>query len=326
MGCREPYEHNLEDKEEKMEQNRFEKSVEVLIPTYRPGIELEELLNKLENQTYPLKNIKIVNTDRSLWDFGIEERHPRIRVSHISREAFDHGGTRRKMAGESNSDIMVFMTQDAVPANEFVIEALVRALEQPKVRAAYARQLPNEECREGEKYTRLFNYPPKSRIKTKADLPELGIKTYFCSNVCAAYDKKTYEELGGFVEKTIFNEDMIYASKVIKAGYGIAYAASAKVVHSHNYTCSQQFHRNFDMGVSQAQYPEVFEGVPAEGEGIRLVKKTAGHLISQHMWLALPELFAQSVCKYAGYRMGKRYRKLSQKTVLRCTMNPGYWK
>ena len=74
-------------------------------------------------------------------------------------------------------------------------------------------------------------------------------------------------------KKPFFNEDMIYAADLIHAGYGIAYAADAKVVHSHNYSCSQQFHRNFDLGVSQAQYPEIFDGVPSEGEGLRLVKK-----------------------------------------------------
>ena len=31
---------------------------------------------------------------------------------------------------------------------------------------------------------------------------------------------------------TIFNEDMIYAAGVIQAGYAIAYAADAKVIHS----------------------------------------------------------------------------------------------
>ena len=52
----------------------------------------------------------------------------------------------------------------------------------------------------------------------------------------------------------------------------MAYVAEAKVIHSHNYTGRQQFHRNFDLAVSQAQHPEVFEGVPSEGEGIRMVK------------------------------------------------------
>lgn len=66
--------------------------------------------------------------------------------------------------------------------------------------------------------------------------------------MCAAYRQDIYEELGGFVKHTIFNEDMIYAAKAVEAGYAIAYAADARVVHSHNYTNGQQFHRNFDLG------------------------------------------------------------------------------
>lgn len=62
-------------------------------------------------------------------------------------------------------------------------------------------------------------------MKSSADLERLGIKTYFCSNVCAAYCREIYCELGGFESGTIFNEDMIYAAKLIKSGYSIAYCA-----------------------------------------------------------------------------------------------------
>lgn len=309
-----------------MTEQETKKTVDVLIPTYRPGRELEKLLEMLEQQTYAPAGIRIVNTDQSLWDFGIEERHPRIRVSHISREEFDHGGTRAAMARESSSDILLFMTQDAVPQNPYLIRELVHALETEGVGAAYARQLPADNSSETEKFTRLFNYPPKSRIKTAKDLPDLGIKTFFCSNVCAAYDRRIYEELGGFVERTIFNEDMIFASGLIRAGYGIAYAAQAKVIHSHDYTCGQQFHRNFDLGVSQAEYAGVFQGLPSEGEGIRLVRQTAAHLLSQHCWGELSGLFAQSAARYLGYRLGKHYRKLPAKLIRKCTASPGYWK
>lgn len=54
-----------------------------------------------------------------------------------------------------------------------------------------------------EQYTRQFNYPEESRVKWLADLPELGIKTYFCSNVCAMYRRELYLQLGGFVQKAI---------------------------------------------------------------------------------------------------------------------------
>ena len=55
-------------------------------------------------------------------------------------------------------------------------------------------------------------------VKTKEDLDRLGIKTFFCSNVCAAWRREKYLELGGFVKHTIFNEDMILAGTMIKQG------------------------------------------------------------------------------------------------------------
>lgn len=119
---------------------------------------------------------------------------------------------------------------------------------------------------------------------------------------------------------------MIYAGNLVKKGYAIAYAADAKVYHSHNYSALQQFHRNFDLGVSQAEHPEIFANVPSEGEGIRLVKKSLAYLVKTgHIWL-IPQLVIQSGAKYAGYFLGKRYWKLPHRLVMACTMSPWYWK
>lgn len=76
--------------------------------------------------------------------------------------------------------------------------------------------------------------------------------------MCAAYKKEVFRKLGGFERHVNFNEDMLFAAKAVQAGWKIAYCAGAKVYHCHNYTCAEQFHRNFDNGVSQAQHPEVF--------------------------------------------------------------------
>ena len=218
------------------------------------------------------------------------------------------------------------MTQDAVPADVYLVEKLVSAFEKEKVAAAYARQLPDDKCRIIERLARQFNYPEKSSIKRKEDIDRLGIKAFFCSDVCAMYDRTKYIEQGGFIRRTIFNEDMIMAYRFLMAGYGVYYKADAKVIHSHNYTNMQQFHRNFDLGVSQAEHPEIFEGVPSEGEGIRLVKKSLNYLLrTGHIWL-IPQLIWQSGMKYAGYFLGKRYKKLPQKVILACTMSPYYWK
>lgn len=129
--------------------------------------------------------------------------------------------------------------------------------------------MPAKDCRVVERYTRSFNYPAESRVKTAEDLPQLGIKTFFASNVCAAYKRELVLKQGGFPEHTIFNEDMIFAGHGVKAGYAIAYVSDARVIHSHNLSGREQFHRNFDLAVSQVENPDVFSGLRSEGEGIR---------------------------------------------------------
>lgn len=298
--------------------------IEVIIPVYKPDREFEKLIFRLKKQTRLPDRIHVINTvsDRFPAKFCEEQG---IHVTHIEKADFDHGGTRDMGMRQSDADIVVFMTQDAVPADRFLIEHLTDPFEREDVGAAYARQLPRKDCHIIERYTRSFNYPEKSRLKGKADIPVLGIKTFFCSDVCAAYSKKAYEETGGFEKKTIFNEDMILAGHMVEKGYKIAYAADALVIHSHNYTGIQQFHRNFDLAVSQEEHPEVFAGIASESEGIRLVKSTARYLLREKKGWLIPKLVWHSGCKYLGYRLGRSYRKLPLWLVRKCTMSQSYW-
>lgn len=303
-----------------------EKTLDVIIPVYRPGKEWEKLLRRLAVQSRKPDRILIMNTGKENWDPRWEQLLPGMEVFHIPPEEFDHGGTRDRAARMSRADYLLFMTQDAVPADDCLIEKLMETMElSSDVRAAYARQLPRSDCRLEEQYTRSFNYPEKSFVKRKEDLPRLGIKTYFCSNVCAVYQRKTYLQLGGFPARTIFNEDMIFAARLIQNGYAVAYSAEARVIHSHNYSPLQQFHRNFDLAVSQTDHPEVFSGIRSEGEGIRLVRSTAAFLIRERKLWRVPGLFWNSGWKYLGYLLGKRYRKLPRSWVLHFTMNRRYW-
>lgn len=304
--------------------------VDVIIPVYRPGKTFRKLLDMLVKQTLVIQRIIIMNTEQSYWKDSDYADILNLEVHHVTKEEFDHGGTRNQGAKHSEADIMVFMTDDSLPGDERLIEHLVESLswvgpEGERAAVAYARQIPAEDCHVIERYTRDFNYPEESKVKTAADLPKLGIKTFMASNVCCAYRRDIFEELGGFINKTIFNEDMIYAAEAIKAGYGVVYSAKAEVVHSHNLSGRQQFRRNFDLAVSQADHPEVFEGIRSEGEGIRLVKRTASCLIKSGQFWLLPSLVVTSGCKYTGYWLGKRYRKLPVWLVRFCTMNASYW-
>ena len=303
---------------------------DIIIPVYKPDGKFLTLIEKLGKQSVLPNRIIIMNTeqkyyDRLIYGTSFQKEHRDMVVKHLSRREFDHGRTRNRGVQYSDTDFFIMMTQDAVPADEYLVERLLEQLGKENVAVAYARQLAAEDSSEIEKYTRNFNYPEQSKIKTKADLETLGIKTFFCSNVCAAYNRKIFDELGGFVKHTIFNEDMIYAARAVEAGYGIAYTAEARVVHSHDYSNRKQFQRNFDLGVSQAQHPEVFAAYPSESEGIRLVRQLIRHLRESGHRSQIPHVVMQSGARYIGYQLGRHYRALPDKMVVRMSNNREYW-
>lgn len=302
-------------------------TVDVIIPAYRPGKEFEKLLDSLSTQNYPVEKILVMNTEEKFWNTAWEKKFPKVDVVHLKKADFDHGGTRCRGARLSDSDIMVFMTQDAVPADRNLIGNLIRPLqENSKVGAAYARQLAREDCAYLEKYTRRFNYPETSSIKWEKDTGIYGIKTYFCSNVCAAYRRGVYLELGGFPHPVIFNEDLVFAAGAIQNGWKIIYKADARVIHSHEYTYRELIRRNFDQGVSQACHPEIFEKVKSEKEGIHLICTLVKKLLKERKYLQIIQLFVESGCKYLGYQMGKHYRQLPESFIMKLTMNHNYWR
>ena len=308
------------------------RKADVIIPTFKPGDKLEKLLRRLLEQSVPVGRVIIMNTEEKYWDAErfeslFEGEDTKLTVCHIRQPEFDHGRTRHEGILKSDADVCICMTHDCVPYDRNLVKELLEALDaSERVAAAYARQLPAADCGVIERYTRDFNYPAVSRLKGKEDEDELGIKTYFCSNVCAAYKREIYRKLGGFIRKTIFNEDMIFAAKAMKNGYAVYYAADARVIHSHNYTASQQFHRNFDLAISQADNPDVFSGIRSEGEGIRMVKDTARWLVKTGHAYLVPKLVVDSGFKYLGYLAGKRYKKLPRKLAVKLSMNRNYWK
>lgn len=303
--------------------------IDVIIPLYKPGQELYTLLDRLQQQSVPVRNIILMNTEEKYFEqliYGSRrmDQYRNVKVYHVSKREFDHGKTRHMGVKKSDADVFIMMTQDAIPIDRVLVEELMAQLTE-EVAVAYARQLPAKNSSVFEKFTRSYNYPQTTRVKSIEDLPKLGIKTYFCSNVCAAYRRDIYEELGGFIRHTIFNEDMIYAATAMKAGYKVAYAAEARVGHSHDYTNGKQLRRNFDMGVSQADHPEIFRGITSESEGKKMVREVTAYMKKNKLQGQLPHFYIQCACKYLGYLMGKNYKKLPRSWVLALTDNKEYW-
>lgn len=325
-------------------------SVDVVIPVYRPDEKLNRLLIALKTQTILPEKIILVHTGEVLPGEPDYSAYHNVVLHIIEPRAFDHGGTRNLGASLSEAEVMVFMTQDAVPADDHLLERLMRALtgvgdencasedctdaaypidskdeQRIEIAAAYARQLPYEDCRAVERYIREFNYPGSSELRTKKDISVRGIKTFCNSNVCSAYRKEIFDRLGGFETRTIFNEDLLYGAKAVLNGYGIRYEAEARVYHSHNLGLSDQFHRNFDNAVSQAEHPEIFIAVSSEKEGMRLVKYCISRMKEERKLYLVPYFVLNCACRYAGFFLGKRFSKLPGKLIKVCSLNKRYW-
>jgi len=306
-------------------------ATDIIILTYKPDEKFLKTINLLKKQTIKPGKIIIANTNKRYFDelmAGAEDQleAETFLVFHVAEKDFDHGKTRNLAVTHVSADSFLMMTQDAIPADENLIENLAKTLDEKDTAVSYARQLATNENDELEKFVRNFNYGTEPLTKSKTDIDKMGIKAFFCSNVCAIYKTEIFRELGGFVERTVFNEDMIYARKAIDAGYAIRYEPKALVYHAHNYTFRQQLKRNFDLGVSHAEYPEVFSGLATESEGIKMVKSATIHLLKNGKpWLII-KLFCQSLAKYRGFRLGLRFRSLTQKKIHKYTSNPNYWK
>ena len=284
-------------------------SISVIIPTLNAEKDLPSLLRALQSQTLQPAEILIADSESADGTVRIAEGAAGdlpVRILPVKRAEFDHGKTRDWALWESTGDTVVFLTQDAVPADEHFLENLVRPLAEEKVAVVTGRQLPKADATPMEKLIRTFNYPAESHIRSEADVQKMGIKTFFCSDVCAAYNRKIYEELGGFVYPLKTNEDMFFAARAIRSGYRVAYAAEARVLHSHNFSLKEQYERNRIQGYEIERHRPLLGNVSKVSEGFRLARFVSGGLLKQGRVLSFARFGLDCFARLFGSRAGRR--------------------
>nr|WP_276322250.1 glycosyltransferase family 2 protein [Cohnella luojiensis] len=295
-----------------------------MIPTLNAASYIKKLIESLRSQTEQPYEIIVVDSTSDDNTVAIA-REMGVIVLTVSRKSFDHGGTRNYAASHATGDIFVFITQDALPSDNVFLENLIKPFESSDIAAAYGRQVAVSGTPILERIAKEVNYPLESMIKSLANVKRFGIKTFFFTNVCSAIRSKTFREIGGFPAPIMSNEDMILAAKCILAGYSIAYAAEARVDHSHDYTLKEVFGRYFDIGGSLRLNKWILTYATAEGEGTRLMKTQMHQLMKPKMWRWIPRWIAESAVKYLGYRLGLMFHVIPPKLRPKCSMHPFFW-
>ncbi|WP_233208430.1 glycosyltransferase family 2 protein [Pollutimonas subterranea] len=301
----------------------------IIVPTYNGGTVWKACAGAIRQACTVMPQVSGVQVvdSSSIDDTVIVARASGFAVQMIDPRDFDHAGTRNRAcdALDESTDIVIFLTQDAILAGSDSLTALIRAFDDPNVAVAYGRQLPHADANPIAAHARSFNYRERSYVSDRNSGHAMGLKAVFTSNSFAAYRLSVFKDLSGFPEKSILSEDMYFAAKAVMAGHKVAYVADATVMHSHNYTPLEEFRRYFDIGVfhhDEAWIAKEFGG--AGGEGKRFLISEFRYLLARApAWI--PRACVHNFFKILGYKLGKSYTKLPLRLRSGFSMHRKYW-
>jgi len=299
--------------------------ISVVIPTYNAATYLPKLISSLKGQTLRHELI-CIDSESSSDTQKIFEKEA-VKVVHIKKKMFNHGTTRNLGVQAATHDIVVFMTQDALPASRYTLQTLINNLNsRSDIAMAYGRQLPYPETGPFGRFARLINYPIDSMIKTEDLIPRMGIRTCSCSNSFAAYQKADLLAIGGFPENIILGEDVTVAAQFILSGKAVSYCAEAEVFHSHDYTISEEFRRYFDIGVFHREKHDILSHFKqAESEGLKYFIEEYRYLKNNGYSDLIFNQFIRTVGKYIGYKLGTIESRLPIALKRKLSMHHSFW-
>ncbi|NBL00172.1 MAG: hypothetical protein EOM50_19605, partial [Erysipelotrichia bacterium] len=114
------------------------------------------------NKTITALHVQTVKSSMLLINSGNPISPGNFEVAKIDKTTFNHANT-RNFALKYEADFYLFMTQDALPYDEHLIEELLKVFEDEEIVVSYARQIPYEDADAIEVFARTTNYPARSR-------------------------------------------------------------------------------------------------------------------------------------------------------------------
>lgn len=301
----------------------------LVLPVRNGGDLLLRSIQSIMRQTHRPSEILIYDTEST--DGSIEkiaeitERIP-LKVVPVRRDDFDHGGTRNAALKAARFPWVLYLTQDAVCADEATVANLFAPVQVNGVVAVYGRQLPHTDATPLAATARAANYGENLIVQNMAQSAKLGLKTWFTSNSFCLWQRKALVAAGGFAEHLILGEDMHAAARLVQAGATVIYEPAAQVFHSHNYTAMQELRRYFDIGVFHQMHANLlFRAGSGSKEGIRFVLTQAQALWRQRALLSLLRLPFHIAAKFLGYKLGRNFARLGKRLCVYLSMHKAFW-
>ena len=225
--------------------------VSILLLTKNDRRNLERVLPALFRQQ-GIEACEVIAIDSGSSDGTLQllRRFP-IRIQQIRPEEFHHARTRNLAAGLASGEILVFLSQDAIPASNTWLKALISNFEDASVGAVYGRQLPKRQSSLERQEVLDTIYGDEKLIKDPSQPNRMGYRFYHFSDANAAIRRGVWNQVR-FPEDLKVFEDLGIAKKILDRGWKIVYEPGAAVEHSHVHSTLGLFRRYFDIGYTLA--------------------------------------------------------------------------
>lgn len=282
--------------------------VALAIPTYNSGQVFKEVSKLISMQKKDLEKILIVDSSSKDSTVEIAKNHG-FETVVIPKDKFSHGGTRSKIAKEmysSGYDYLIFMTHDVFLQPDAIKELITFMINNPKVGVARGKQ--EVDLKRGnifEYFARQYNYGEKEVVYYKNDILKYGIDTIYTSDAFSIYNLEALKSVAYFGDGNEVSEDMLAAHKLIQAGYGIGYAAKAKVYHTHNYSILDEYRRYVPIGnFYRTNDSWISLYGKTNSKGISLVIEEIQFLIKNNEYTSIPYSICRNIFKFIGFKIG----------------------
>jgi rhamnosyltransferase len=221
--------------------------VSILILTKNGGDEFRLCLEAVFSQS-EIAQSEVIAVDSGSTDGTLEmlRKFP-VRVHQIPPDEFHHARTRNFIASLAQGDILVFLSQDAIPSSTSWLKAIAANFADSSVGAVYGRQLPKPGSSLEREDALDTIYGTQRIVKDPAHRNGLGYRFYHFSDVNAAIRRSVWEHTN-FPEDLRVFEDLGIAKRILDGGWKIVYEPEACVYHSHHHTTIGLFKRYFDIG------------------------------------------------------------------------------
>lgn len=298
-------------------------TLSVVIPVLNAAGHLPSLFRALgEQEPAAPDEIVLVDSDSSDATRELAAACPRARVIPAGR--FSHGRARNLGAREARGDVVVLMTQDALPRDGHWLARLAAPLAAGEAGATYSRQVPRPDASPMERYFLHTHFPPgQPARREKRGGAELDLGQVFFSNVSAAVRRDLLLAFP-FDETLIMSEDQQFSRDVLNAGHTVLYVPDSVVIHSHNYSLRTVFKRYLDSVYSLTViFPRHGVGTSAS-MGLRYLAREFVYIARRHP-LSLPYYALYTVAKVGGTLTGHLADRLPRAWLRRLSLHAYHW-